>query len=40
MSSLLILPERRTKRRYKRHVKIKMSNYERNRGKPLVKELK
>lgn len=29
----LILPERRSERRYPRHVKIKMSNYARNRGK-------
>lgn len=31
---VLILPERRRERRYPRHVKIKMSNYPRNRGKP------
>jgi len=31
---LLVLPERRSDRRYPRHVKIKMSNYKRNRGKP------
>ena len=37
MSSLLILPERRPKRSYKRHVKIKMSGYKRNPGKPLSK---
>jgi len=30
---LLVLPERRPDRRYPRHVKIKMSNYARNRGK-------
>lgn len=30
---VLILPERRSHRRYPRHVKIKMSNYKRNRGK-------
>jgi hypothetical protein len=30
---LLVLPERRRQRRYPRHVKIKMSNYARNRGK-------
>jgi hypothetical protein len=30
---LLVLPERRGERRYRRHVKIKMSNYARNRGK-------
>lgn len=30
---LLVLPERRSERRYRRHVKIKMSNYARNRGK-------
>ena len=30
----LILPERRTERRYPRHVKIKMSNYARNRNHP------
>lgn len=29
----LVLPERRTERRYPRHVKIKMSNFLRNRGK-------
>lgn len=29
----LILPERRGERRYPRHVKIKMSNYARNRGR-------
>lgn len=29
---VLILPERRSERRYPRHVKIKMSTYERNRG--------
>ena len=30
---LLVLPERRPERRYRRHVKIKMSGYARNRGK-------
>ena len=30
---VLFLPERRSERRYPRHVKIKMSNYSRNRGK-------
>lgn len=30
---VLILPERRSERRYPRHVKIKMSNYNRNRGR-------
>jgi hypothetical protein len=30
---LLVLPERRPERRYKRHVKVKMSNFPRNRGK-------
>lgn len=30
---VLILPKRRTERRYPRHVKIKMSNFPRNRGK-------
>lgn len=30
---VLILPPRRSERRYPRHVKIKMSNYARNRGK-------
>lgn len=35
VASLLILPERRAERRYPRHVKIKMSNYRRNPGKPL-----
>jgi hypothetical protein len=33
---ILILPERRTERRYPRHVKIKMSNYPRNRGRRVV----
>jgi len=31
---LLILPERRTERRYPRQVKIKMSNYKRHPGRP------
>lgn len=31
----LILPERRPERRYKRHVKIKMSPYKRNPGRPV-----
>lgn len=31
MVGLLLLPERRSERRYKRHVKIKMSKYKRNR---------
>lgn len=30
---VLLLPERRRQRKYPRHVKIKMSNYPRNRGK-------
>ena len=30
---VLILPPRRSERRYPRHVKIKMSNYKRNRGR-------
>lgn len=34
IKSLLILPNRRTDRRYKRHVKIKMSKYKRNPGRP------
>lgn len=34
MLNLLILPERRPERRYKRHIKIKMSRYKRNPGKP------
>ena len=38
MMGLLILPERRSERRYKRHVKIKMSNYKRNPGRPLKKK--
>jgi hypothetical protein len=33
MLAVLILPERRPNRRYKRHVKIKMSGYERNPGR-------
>ncbi len=37
MMSLLILPERRRERRYKRHVKIKMSKYKRNPGRPVGK---
>lgn len=37
MASLLILPERRPERHYKRHLKIKMSGYKRNPGKPLAK---
>jgi hypothetical protein len=40
MASLLILPERRTERRYERHVKIKMSSFKRNPGRPLAKEPK
>ena len=37
VESLLILPERRPERRYKRHVKIKMSGFKRNPGRPVVK---
>ena len=37
LSRLLILPERRPERRYKRNVKIKMSGYKRNPGKPVAK---
>jgi hypothetical protein len=37
MTSLLVLPERRSKRAYKRHVKIKMSGYKRNPGRPAAK---
>ncbi len=37
---VLILPERRTERRNPRHVKIKMSNYARNRGKRKAEPLK
>ena len=37
MATLLILPERRGERRYKRHVKIKMSKFKRNPGKPVAK---
>lgn len=40
MESLLILPERRPERRYKRHVKIKMSSYKRNPGRPIAKRSK
>lgn len=36
---ILILPERRSDRRYPRHVKIKMSNYPRNRGKRVAKPI-
>jgi len=32
---ILVLPPRRSKRRYPRHVKIKMSKYKRNRGRRL-----
>jgi Insertion element 4 transposase N-terminal/Transposase DDE domain len=39
MMGLLILPERRTERRYERHVKIKMSAYKRNRGRPVVQPI-
>lgn len=35
----LVLPERRSQRRYPRHVKIKMSNFKRNRGKREPKDL-
>ena len=34
LSELLVLPPRRSERRYKRHVKIKMSPYKRNPGRP------
>ena len=34
MMGLLILPERRSERRYERHVKIKMSKFKRNKGRP------
>jgi len=40
MASLLILPERRPERHYKRHVKIKMSGYKRNSGRPAAKDMK
>jgi len=40
MASLLILPQRRPERRDKRHVKIKMSSYKRNPGKPIAKASK
>lgn len=40
MESLLILPERRSNRRYERHVKIKMSGYKRNPGRPVAKAAK
>ena len=33
MLAVLLLPERRPERTYKRHVKIKMSNYKRNPGR-------
>ena len=36
MMGLLILPERRSERRYKRHVKIKMSGFKRNPGRPIA----
>ena len=34
MLAVLILPQRRPERRYRRHVKIKMSSYKRNPGRP------
>ncbi|MCK5796469.1 MAG: hypothetical protein KAI47_04770, partial [Deltaproteobacteria bacterium] len=37
LRDLLILPERRPDRGYKRHVKIKMSKFKRNPGKPVAK---
>ena len=37
---VLILPERRTERRYPRHVKIKMSKYKRNVGRKRSKSAK
>ena len=40
LRNLLILPERRSERRYKRHVKIKMSKFKRNTGKPVAKGAK
>jgi len=40
MIQLLILPERQSERRYKRHVKIKMSGYKRNPGRPASKTVK
>jgi len=40
IKSLLILPERRPERHYKRHVKIKMSSYKRNPGRPVAKAVK
>lgn len=40
MESLLILPARRPERRYKRHVKIKMSKFKRNPGRPDTKATK
>ncbi len=39
VAALLILPERRPERRYKRHVKIKMSKYKRNPGRPISNQL-
>ncbi len=33
---LMVLPERRTQRRYPRHVKIKLSNYAKNPGRPAL----
>jgi hypothetical protein len=35
----LLLPERRSERRFPRHVKLKMSNYQRNRGRRSPKEI-
>jgi hypothetical protein len=37
MMGLLILPERRSERRYERHVKIKESHYKKNPGRPQKK---
>jgi len=39
MVGLLLLPKRRSERRYERHVKVKMSGYKRNRGHPGAKPL-
>ena len=40
MLAVLILPKRRPERRYKRHVKIKMSGYKRNPGRPVATDRK
>jgi hypothetical protein len=40
LSALLVLPERRSERKYERSVKIKMSKYKRNIGRHVSKSAK